>query len=212
MAITIGVIRGATEEEVKSKKFNIYMGISLNNKWFTKRNIKEYILWGLKNTKKKFCVVIADAIQSINYNVRDNYSEKTATEKALKEGDKFLKVINELLDELPKEKRKLIDIIRWADIENDTNHKITFPIFLKEFKTNILFKEEIKNIIRDFISKLNRPNINFSEEKIEKLSLYILKELPELSDGFTYNNVYYNCILYHFDSSLLCLIEKIQKK
>lgn len=29
----VEVVRGTTLEEVKSKKFNIYAGISLNNKW-----------------------------------------------------------------------------------------------------------------------------------------------------------------------------------
>ncbi|MBR9704328.1 hypothetical protein GOV12_02870 [Candidatus Pacearchaeota archaeon] len=44
METKIGVIRGSTKEEVKSNKFNIYIGISLGNKWFTKDNIGEYII------------------------------------------------------------------------------------------------------------------------------------------------------------------------
>jgi len=38
-----------TEQEIQSKKFNIFVGISLGNKYFTKENIKKYILWALEN-------------------------------------------------------------------------------------------------------------------------------------------------------------------
>jgi len=71
MKSKIGIIRGASEKKVKSKKFNIYLGISLHNKWFTKNNMKESILWGLKHTKKRFGLVIADTLQAINYENKD---------------------------------------------------------------------------------------------------------------------------------------------
>ena len=119
MKAKIGIIRGASEKEVKSKKFNIYLGISLHNKWFTKNNMKESILWGLKYTKKRFGLVIADTLQAINYENKDKYSKKSAIKKALKEGEKIHEILKEILFELPKQNRKKIDIIHWEDVKKD---------------------------------------------------------------------------------------------
>jgi len=35
------------KKEVESKVFNIYIGISIRNKYFTSENIKKYIDWAL---------------------------------------------------------------------------------------------------------------------------------------------------------------------
>src|SRR3989344_7486178 len=90
MKTEVGVVRGVKEEEVFNKRFNLYMGISLNNKWFTKEHISKYILWGLKNTKERFGIVVADTLQVTNYRVRSKYARKIAVKKALEEGDKFV--------------------------------------------------------------------------------------------------------------------------
>ena len=139
-----GIVRGGTIEEVKSKKFNIYAGISLGNKWFTKENIKSYILWGLKHTKNRFGIVIADTLQIVNYKVLEHMSEQASTRKALREGDKFIALINEILKELPEDKKNLVDIIRWEDLKKDQFYKIAYPIFLYKFKEDDLFRKEIK--------------------------------------------------------------------
>ena len=88
MTCEIGVVRGGKKEEIIAKKFNIYSGISLNNKWFTKENIREYILWGLEHTKDNFAFLIADTLQIMNYIHKDNYSKEAAEKKAKKEGEK----------------------------------------------------------------------------------------------------------------------------
>ncbi len=41
-----------TEQEIQSKKYNIFVGISLGNKYFTKETIKKYILWALEKYKR----------------------------------------------------------------------------------------------------------------------------------------------------------------
>ena len=210
MKTEIGIVRGATKEEVLSKKFIIYMGISLNNKWFTKENMGEYILWGLKHTKERFCIEIADTLQAINYKVRSKYTEKAAIRKALKEGDKFIEIINEIISKLPEKDKKRIDVIRWKDVKADIDYKSALPVFQKEFETNKNFREAIKNIVKDFGARLEQPPMR--EEKIEKLCEYIVEELPQLINGFTFNRTYYNCLIYPSDALLLQLIEQIQRK
>ena len=64
-------IFNTTKKEIESKKFNIFIGISLGNKWFTKENLQEYLNWALENTKEKVLILIADKIHIINYNVRN---------------------------------------------------------------------------------------------------------------------------------------------
>jgi len=74
MVVDITEIIGATKKEIKEKGFNIFVAISLGNKWFSKENLKEYILWALKQTKsKKLIIIIADGLHAINYEVRNTY-------------------------------------------------------------------------------------------------------------------------------------------
>ena len=209
MTAKIGVVRRGIKEEVLKKKFNIYLGISLNNKWFTKENIREYILWALKYTKSNVGVLVVDTLQSINYQVRSKYSEKAAIKKSLKEGDKIINIIKEIVLELPSERRKNIEIIRWDDITSDINYKLTLPLFVEEYNNNPKFRDEIKTAVQSFTENL--PG-EFSEEKIEKLGLYVINEMPELANGFTFNGTHYNCFIYPQDSLVTQLVEKIQKK
>ena len=209
MRTKIGLIRGSNEREVKSKKFNIYIGISLGNKWFTKENIKEYILWALKYTKERVRILIADTLHAINYEVRNKETPEKAIKRSLKEGDKFEKIIHEILTELSEEEIKLIDIIRWEDVKKDSFNKEFIPFFYKEFENNKHFREEILKIVRGFTKK---EKIKFNEEDIRRLCDYILLEIPELLHGFSYNGIHYNCYLYPSGGSLNILMEKIQKK
>ena len=82
-------------KEIMSKKFNIFIGISLGNKYYSKGNIKDYILWALKNTNKGVLVVVADEIHAINYRVLNNYSLERARKVALKKGDEIASSLKE---------------------------------------------------------------------------------------------------------------------
>jgi len=209
MSTEIGVIRGASEKEVKSKKFDIYIGVSLGNKWFTKENIKQYILWCIKYTKSKVAVLIADTLHSINYEVRNRESSDKALKRAIKEGDKFEKIVKEIISELPKDQQKIIEILRWEDVKEDPFNKKFIPFFFNEFKTNLKFKEEILKLVKGFTKKDSK---NFSQKDIEKLCEYILIELPEILHGFIHKRIYYNCYVYPYDSPLTRMVEKIQNK
>ncbi|MCK4552604.1 tRNA-dependent cyclodipeptide synthase [Candidatus Pacearchaeota archaeon] len=205
----IKVIRGSTEKEVKSKKFNIYVGISLGNKWFTKDNIREYLQWALKHTKNKVGLLVADTLHAINYEVRNDMKKETSIKKSLRVGDKIIKMLNELIKELPKEVRKKVEIIRWEEVKKDIFNKKFIPVLYKEFEQNKEFKTSVINLVKD---NLQNSKDKFDDEKIEKLAEYILEELPELLHGFTFKEIYYNCYLYPYDSSLTIFVEKIQNK
>lgn len=203
----VGIIRGATIKEVESKKFNIYSGISLGNKWFTEENIKEYILWALKNTKQKVAVLIADKIHSLNYEFRNKLKKEKAVRKALKKGDEFEILIKKIVFQLPKKEQERIVILRWDELENNLERKNLVSKFYNEFEKNPNFKSKIIEIVKSHLSKEKRI---FDETAIEKMCYYILEELPELFSGFSHKGIYYNCYIYPQDSALTQFIEKVQ--
>ncbi len=209
MNLKIGVIRGATEKEVKSKKFNLYIGISLGNKWFTKENIKKNILWCLKHTKDKLAILIVDTLHAINYEVRNKEKSDKAVRRAIKEGDKYEKIIKEIVSEIPESKKKKIEILRWEDVKEDPFNKEFIPFFFAEFKKNNEFREEVIKLVKGFTKKDPK---NFNKKEINKLCEYVLLELPELLHGFDYGGTHYNCYTYPFDSPLTRMVEKIQNK
>jgi isocitrate dehydrogenase len=75
---------GTNKKEVESKEFNIYIGISIRNKYFNSEKIKKYINWALDNTKEKIAILIADKIQRFNDKVFFNLSEKSSKKTAIK--------------------------------------------------------------------------------------------------------------------------------
>jgi len=173
MTAKVNKIRGkATLEEIKAKKFNIYLGISLGNKWFTKEHIKEYLIWALKYSKEKVGVLVADTLHSVNYEVRNNLLPEKARIKAIKQGDKICKMIEELVKEFPKKEQEKIIIIRWDEIVNTKTNEKSKKIFDKKFKEDPKFKEEVLNIIREYTS--HDKEKKFSDNEIEKLATYIL--------------------------------------
>lgn len=177
------------EEEVKLKRYNIFIGISLGNKYFSKEHIRKYIFWALENTKESVLVLIADKIHSINYEVLNGYKQERAIQVALRLGLEVEESIKKIVRSLPKEKRNLVKICKWEDAINSSYYIEKIKIFLKEYNENKEF--------RDFIIKIVQENLgekakNLEKEKLEKLALYILDELPILLNGVEFEDKVYN--------------------
>lgn len=178
------------KKEVESKSFNIWIGISLGNKYFTKENIKKYILWALENTKDDIAVLIGDKIHAINYEIRNNYTRERALQVALRKGQEIKQAVSKIVNQLPKDKQDKVHILSWKDIENNEDYKYFRNEILKEFKNNPTFH---KRIIA--ISKENTV-FKFTEEEFEKLSSYVLSELPLFVNGLRFKRKIYNLIPY----------------
>jgi tRNA-dependent cyclodipeptide synthase len=209
MKAKVEIVRESTEEEVKSKKFNIYIGISLGNKWFTKDNLREHLRWSLKYTKKRVGLLVADTLHSINYEVRNDMRKERAIKKSLRKGDEMIEMLKELIWELPKSQQKQVDIIRWEDVKANSFNKKFLNILHEEFNHNKEFRKYILNIVKKHLKKADEK---FSEEKIIKLGEYIIDELPELLHGFKFKGTLYNCYTYPYDSLLTQMVEKIYNK
>jgi tRNA-dependent cyclodipeptide synthase len=176
-------------EEVKSKKFNIFIGISLGNKYFTKENIKKYITWALENTRDNVLVLIADKNHAINYEVLNGYGPQRALQVALRKGEETEDSVKKIVRGLPKEKHHLIKICKWDDAKKSTYYQDKIKIILNEFSENTKFHDFIIKIVQE---NLNAKAEGLNLEQLEKLSLYVLDELPILLNGVEFEGKIYN--------------------
>lgn len=201
-------IINTTKEEIESKKFNIYIGISLGNKWFTKENLQRYMDWSLENTKEKVLFLIADKIQAINYNVRNKSdSQNTNLKRAIRKGNEMKIVLEELKSNLPKEKQKNVIILYWQEYEEQSEfYKKYTPKIYSEFENNKEFRKGILDLVKSLIR-----DRKFSEEEYLKFSEYFLEEFIDLFSGVKIGNNYYGLYLYPQNSSVFSFMKKIQE-
>ncbi len=179
-----------TPEDIKAKKFNIFIGISLGNKYFSEEHIKDYILWALGNTKEKAAVLIPDKIHSVNYEVRNGYTKERAVKTAVKEGEKVREIIKNILNDLSLQKRNSVEILKWEDIET-TEHKNMTLVLNEEFNKN----EQFKNVVIEIV-KENIQSEKITHSDYEKLASYPLEELPMLVGGIEYKGISYELLPY----------------
>lgn len=207
--VVVGVIRGVSLKEIEYKKHNIFVGISLGNKWFTRENIKSEILWCLRYSKDKVGVLVADTLHAINYEVRNGYSKKRALRYALRKGGEMCLLIEEIISKLPKKEQKRVEIIRWDEVkENDFRKNVLLNLY-KQFEKDPRFKQEIVSIVDNLIKRESRK---FNTNQRLHLCRYVLEELPEFLQGLWIKRTYYDCHVYPKDDLLNQFVEKIQKK
>lgn len=201
-----------TEKEVKDKNFNIWLGISLGNKYFDKKNLKKYINWSLENTRQEILIVIADSLHAINHEILDNKTPKAALKKALKNGEKKYKETTDVVKGLPKEKVEKINVVRWDNVIQNTNYQNNERIIKKEFKENKIFHDYIIKIVKDGRKDRKDKLEKLSQEKLDRLAEYILGELPFFVNGIEYENIIYTLIPYPGFTMLDELFIGIQNK
>ena len=206
MGTRIVRVRGGSKEDVLNKKFNIFVAISLGNKWFTKENIKEYIFWALKNTRNKVLVLIADRIHAINYEVKNKQTPELSLKRALREGGKKVILVEEIIKNLSQNEREKIGVVRWGDLEILDKHKELKEFFHKKFNDDRNFKEAVLDIVENTIS------LKLDASKTRELSEYVLNELPEVLASFEYKGDVYNCYPYPTNTEIAKFVERIQKR
>jgi len=196
-----------SEQEIQSKKFNIFVGISLGNKYFTKENIKKYILWALENTKDDVLVLIADKNHAINYEVLNGYNPERALQVALRKGIETEESVRKIVRGLPKEKHHLIKVCKWEDARKSSYYQDKIKIFLDEFQNNSKFHDFIIQIIKE---NLNAKSDNLNSNELDKLALYVLDELPIILNGVKFEGKIYDLHPYPGLSSLDDLFMNLQ--
>jgi tRNA-dependent cyclodipeptide synthase len=193
------------EQEIIDKKFNMLIGISLGNKYFSPENIREYINWALENTKERVAILIPDKIHAVNYEVKSGYKPERAVKLASKEGAKVQEVVEIILNELSEDKRSLVEVLIWDKIETPEYQRMV-AILRQEFKDN----EKFRNLILEIV-KENIKSEKLTDADYERLASYPLEELPMLISGIEYNGVKYDLLPYPGVSQIDYLVVDLQE-
>jgi len=204
---------GSSLNEIRKKKFNIFIGVSISNKKMTKSMAKTYLRWALHNTKNKVAVVIADELDVVNREIFDKYSKGKARKRALKEGDKYEVLFKEVMNKFPKKDREKIKVYRWNKIRNN-EHYLDIQKFLKEqYKLDLEFKSAVLFFVKKYIRKKDKLKTLKNKEKLDKLADYILGELPTLLEGIKIEEIHYNLCVYptYFASGMSQFVTDIQE-
>jgi tRNA-dependent cyclodipeptide synthase len=202
------VVRSGKCEDVLAKRYNIAIGCSLGNKWFTPENVREATLWALDHARDRVCIYVADSIHGINISVRQHIPEEKARAKAMKLGEEFLKKVADALADLPEEQRKRIDLCTWKEVETP-EYKIGVAYLYQLYEQDEEFHKAITAFVRNHVSKEARQ---FSDHEIDLLGTYILEELPACMNVIALKGTEYDAWAYPHDGKLAEFIEKLQNK
>ncbi len=183
-----------TYEEISLKKFNIFIGISLGNKFFNKENLKSYLEWAVQTTKDKVLILIADKPHLINYNIFNKYGPVKARSRASKEREKINKLITGILCELPLRNR--VVVANWGDIE-DSQYFRDFNLLQDELKRNFEFKKAINSVSTSFAKKRKRI---LTETETLELNNYVLLELPTMLSPVRFDGNEFGVYIYPGES------------
>lgn len=203
----IGQCINATQDDINDKKFNYWIGISLGNKYFSKENIQKNIEWALLNTKESVLIVIADWIYSINVQVLDKRTEQAALRKAMRLGDAKLAGVNEIIGGFSSGQAGRVKIARWKDIESGEIHQGRVEILFEEFRKKGIFYNKITDVVKDNF-KDSSKKLEVSD--IEKLSEYVLHEIPVFIDGVRLFGTTYDAVLYPKIGLIDLLVKDLQ--
>ncbi len=201
-------IRGGTEQELLDKKYNIGIGISLGNKWFTPTNILEQIKWALQYTHEYVVVYVADLIHAINLEVRNDISHERAVRVSVNKGEKILQEVKNLIEtSLAESDKQKIRYATWSDLLTvDYVQKTKYLYDLYEQDEN--FRERLHSIVRGYTANEAK---SFSESEIHRLGMYIIEELPEMVARVPIKDMAYDANAYPHSSGVVELVDEIQQ-
>lgn len=187
-----------TQQEIDSKMFNIFVGISLGNKLLTPELCKHYVEWAHRNTKENCVVLIADKIDAINWQIFRGLSEEDSLEKVKDKGYGVLGMFEKAKRILAKETQDAsyisnVHIIFWEDIINEGYMGLR-KILDDEYKNNLDFKEKIVYFVNKYCELRDVDNLSTQDKDL--LAGYIIDELPTLIGGIYWDEKLYNMILY----------------
>ena len=186
-----------TEKEIEQKMFNIFVGISLGNKLLTPELARHYVEWAHKHTNKNVVILIADKIDSVNWEVFNGLSKEESLEKAKNKGYGVAGMFDKARRTLARETGDMgyisnVHVVFWEDIYN-WGYDMVHQVLEDEYKNNSIFQEQVLHFVDKYI-ELRQTEV--SNEDRHRLAGYIINELPTLLGGIYWDNTLYNLILY----------------
>ena len=185
--------RNVSKDEVTSRKFNPWIGISLGNKYFTQEHLADYIRSCLDIAQSGVLVVIADEPHSINYRVFESMPAQTALAKACRNSDKVDFLLREVISSLTIKEGKKIKVVRWGELACTDWYRERFKILEKIFRSDEDFKKNLIEIVRlNMGDRLEGLELS----QIEELATYVLVELPIFVGDLKFDETVYDLHLY----------------
>lgn len=201
-------IRGGSLSDLENKQYNIGVGVSLGNKWFTVDNTIGLIDWSLRYSKGTVIVYVADTIHAINLEVRKRISSEKALAQAKNMSEEFLNLLQDKArHHFTKSDQDRIIYATWDDV-GDSAYQSHVKYFYQKFESDDAFAFSVKSIVRDWVSKEERT---FTENDVTRFSHYILEELPECLLRVPIKGLVCDAYAYPFDGQLPEFIESLQK-
>lgn len=198
-----------TKNKVEDKEFNIFVGLSLGNKYFTnEENLQSFIAWALKYSKNDIVILIPDTIHAINCEIRNGFSKTRAQNYVKRKGEALETTVRNIIDRYFHKQKNRISIIKFDAIENEKEYQRKRKILYEEFNSNPIFQNKIIEIAKESV---NPDIIKLSDTDYEKLCSYPLDELPFLVGGFEYKNRIYDLVPYPGLSKIDHLIVDLQE-
>src|SRR3989344_1488427 len=146
-------IRGGSQEDLDNKGYNINIGISLGNKWFTAESIVELIEWTLPRTREFVGVCPADEIHAINLQVRNEITSTRALKIVKRRGAELLAEVQQLVEtRLSAEDRAKIKYTTWADVV-DSAYIQKREYLYSLYRDSADFKAAIHELVKAFVSQ-----------------------------------------------------------
>ncbi|KKP71497.1 MAG: hypothetical protein UR68_C0035G0022 [Candidatus Roizmanbacteria bacterium GW2011_GWA2_35_19] len=137
-------------EILKQKQYNIFIGLSLGNRYFRDpNNIKDFLSWSLENSVSNVVIFIPDKIHAINYQVKDKYKPEMALRTALRKGRQMKEQVKEISQQFDPLLSKRIKILTWEEIEKTEDYQRRKKILYEEFAKNPLFRTRIIETVQE---------------------------------------------------------------
>lgn len=197
-----------SEEQLSAKQANLYVGISINNKYFHDASIlKDIISFWLEHTKDYFGILIVDSIQTYNNQALTWRNEDASLRKAKRDAEKVIELCESVIADLPAGRKEKIALTKRDYICNET-YKSNLNLVYEEYNTNTVFKDYTAAFVLDSLGDVAaRVNAKWKE----LLCKYLLAEIPEVLMWYEYGWVEYSLSIYPFDS-LRKLAEDLRNK
>lgn len=219
MAIT--EIYGTSSQKIQERQHNVLIGLSPRNRFFVEKgrvmdsNFQSYLSFAIAHTRERIGIFVPGFNETANILILDRKSDRKtpfslyeAEIKARKQEALLIEQLLRFRDDLPQTQAQLVDVFRWRDvIFANPKYVENFRTIETAFRENKEFHKDVIAITRNFIK--NNPR-HFSQEGIEKLAYYFLREFAVLVGGVEYGSHDYDLLLYPVMTNVQRLIIDVQ--
>jgi tRNA-dependent cyclodipeptide synthase len=190
-----------TPQQIDARRWNPYLGISINNKAFTGQYLFAYMDWATDRAKECAAVIIVDIIQHINNQVFDRSTPIAALEKALRKAHEVRDLCDEAKSKLDPEKSARIVILEWTDIIYDESFCGNLSVINEAFSKDQQLRDALISITKRNLGSITN---RMDDDQIVTLTQYLINELPELIAGFNHGGIHFNLNVYPGKIASIC--------